>query len=154
MKNESINSYYCTLFIMSKISAMIVLTALAIGLFSLSVDPIAIFAQTGSNTTTTSTGTSTNISIVAGASAPNNPKFYDPSPANIAVGTTVTWTNNDATLHTVYSGSPDDAANSGKLFKSDFMAKGKTFSHTFDTAGTFDYYCTLHPFMIGQVVVK
>ena len=143
MKNETINSYYCALCIMSKISATIVLTALALGLVSLSIDSTSIFAQTG-----------TSISIVPGASTPNNPKFYDPSPANIAVGTTVTWTNNDATLHTVYSGSPDDAANSGKLFKSDFMAKGKTFSHTFDTAGTFPYYCTLHPFMMGQVVVK
>jgi amicyanin len=141
MKNETINSYYCALFIMSKISATIVLTALALGLVSLSIDSTSIFAQTG-----------TSISIVPGSSSPNNPKFYDPSPANIAVGTTVTWTNNDATLHTVYSGSP--TANSGELFKSDFMAKGKTFSHTFDTAGTFDYYCTLHPFMMGQVVVK
>ncbi|MCC2649312.1 MAG: mauC 1 [Nitrososphaeraceae archaeon] len=105
---------------MSKISTMLLLTALAVGIISLSIDSTAIFAQTA-----------TSISIVPGSSAPNNPKFYDPSPANVAVGTTVTWTNDD-----------------------DFMTKGKTFSHTFDTAGTFDYYCTLHPFMIGQVVVK
>src|SRR5919112_3321925 len=127
---------------MSKISTTVLLTALAIGLISLSIDSTAVFAQTG-----------TSVSIVPGSSTPNNPKFYDPTPVNVAVGTNVTWTNNDATLHTVYSGSPQDAANSGTLFKSDFMSKGKTFSHTFDTAGTFDYYCTLHPFMIGQVVV-
>jgi amicyanin len=126
---------------MSKISTTVLLTALAVGLISLSIDSTAIFAQTA-----------TSISIVPGSSAPNNPMFYDPSPANVAVGTTVTWTNNDATLHTVYSGSPTQ--DSGKLFQSPFMAKGKTFTHTFDTAGTFDYYCTLHPFMIGQVVVK
>jgi amicyanin len=125
---------------MSKISTTVLLTALAVGLISLSIDSTAIFAQTA-----------TSISIVPGSSAPNNPMFYDPSPANVAVGTTVTWTNDDATLHTVYSGSPQD---SGKLFQSPFMAKGKTFTHTFDTAGTIDYYCTLHPFMIGQVVVK
>jgi amicyanin len=126
---------------MSKISTTVLLTALAVGLISLSIDSTAIFAQTA-----------TSISIVPGSSAPNNPMFYDPSPANVAVGTTVTWTNDDATLHTVYSGSPTQ--DSGKLFQSPFMAKGKTFTHTFDTAGTFDYYCTLHPFMIGQVVVK
>jgi plastocyanin len=128
---------------MSKISTTIVLTALAVGLISLSMGSTAIFAQT-----------STSISIVPGASAPNNPKFYDPSPTNVAVGTTVTWTNNDATLHTVYSGTPDDSANSGKLFQSTYMAKGQTFEHKFDTAGTFDYYCTLHPFMIGKMVVS
>jgi plastocyanin len=121
---------------------MLLLTALAVGIISLSIDSTAIFAQTA-----------TSISIVPGSSAPNNPKFYDPSPANVAVGTTVTWTNDDATLHTVYSGLPSDPQQ-GQLFQSDFMTKGKTFSHTFDTAGTFDYYCTLHPFMIGQVVVK
>jgi amicyanin len=126
---------------MSKISTTVLLTALAVGLISLSIDSTAIFAQTA-----------TSISIVPGSSAPNNPMFYDPSPVNVAVGTTVTWTNDDATLHTVYSGSPTQ--DSGKLFQSPFMAKGKTFTHTFDTAGTFDYYCTLHPFMIGQVVVK
>jgi plastocyanin len=129
---------------MSKISTTIVLTVLAVGLISLSIGSTAIFAQTST----------TSITIVPGSSSPNNPKFYDPSPANVAVGTTVTWTNNDSTLHTVYSGSPDDSANGGKLFQSTYMAKGQTFEHKFDTAGTFNYYCTLHPFMIGQVVVK
>jgi amicyanin len=128
---------------MGKISTTVVLTALAVGLISLSIESTAIFAQT-----------STAISIVSGASAPNNPKFYDPPSANVAVGTTVTWTNNDATLHTVYSGTPDDSANGGKLFQSTYMAKGQTFEHKFDTAGTFDYYCTLHPFMLGKVVVS
>src|SRR5215210_8237343 len=126
---------------MNKISTTVLLTTLAVGLLSLSIDPTAIFAQTG-----------TNISIVPGSSAPNNPKFYDPSPVNIAVGTTVTWINNDATLHTAVSGTPDSGP-SGE-FDSSYLAKGKTFLHKFDTAGTFDYYCTLHPFMIGQIVVK
>ena len=128
---------------MRKISTTIVLTALAVGLISLSIDSTSVFAQT-----------STSVSIVPGSSAPNNPMFYDPDPVNVAVGTTVTWTNDDATLHTVYSGSPEDPENSGKIFQSQFMAKGATFSHTFATPGTIDYYCTLHPFMIGQVVVK
>ncbi len=127
---------------MRKIFTTLLLTALAVGLISLSIDATTIFAQSA-----------TNISIVPGSSAPNNPKFYDPSPANVAVGTTVTWINDDATLHTVYSGLPADPQQ-GQLFQSDFMTKGKTFSHTFATAGTFDYYCTLHQFMIGQVVVK
>ena len=128
---------------MSKISTTLFLTALAVGLISLSIDSTAIFAQTA-----------TSISIVPGSSAPNNPKFYDPDPANIAVGTTVTWTNDDATLHTVVSGNPTTGETADFGSSSTFLSKGKTISHTFDTAGTFDYYCTLHPFMIGQVVVK
>jgi plastocyanin len=126
---------------MNKIFTIVLLTVLAIGLISLSIDSIPVFSQA-----------STTISIVPGSSAPTNKIFYDPSPANVAVGTTVTWTNNDATLHTATSGTPDSGP-SGE-FDSSYLAKGKTFQHTFDKAGTFDYYCTLHPFMIGQVVVK
>lgn len=126
---------------MNKIATTLLLAALTVGVFSLSMDTIQVLAQTG-----------TPISIVPGSSAPTNPTFYDPSPANVAVGTTVTWTNNDATLHTATSGTPDSGP-SGE-FDSSYLAKGKTFQHTFDKAGTFDYYCTLHPFMVGQVVVK
>jgi plastocyanin len=130
---------------MSKISTTLLLTALAVGLISLSIDSTAIFAQTA-----------TSISIVPGSSAPNpENKYYDPDPANIAVGTTVTWINDDATLHTVVSGNPQTTGETADFGSSStFLSKGKTISHTFDTAGTFDYYCTLHPFMIGQVVVK
>jgi plastocyanin len=127
---------------MSKISTTVLVAALAVGLISLFVDSTAIFAQT-----------TTTISIVPGSSAPKpDNKYYDPSPANVAVGTTVTWMNDDATLHTAVSGTPDSGP-SGE-FDSSYLAKGKTFSHKFDTAGTFDYYCTLHPFMVAQVVVK
>lgn len=127
---------------MSKISTTVLVAALAVGLISLFVDSTAIFAQT-----------TTTISMVPGSSAPKpDNKYYDPSPANVAVGTTVTWMNNDATLHTAVSGTPDSGP-SGE-FDSSYLAKGKTFSHKFDTAGTFDYYCTLHPFMVAQVVVK
>ena len=126
---------------MSNISTTVVLIALAVGLSALSIGSAAIFAQTG-----------TSISIVPGASAPNNPKFYDPISVNVAVGTTVTWTNNDATLHTAVSGDPSSGPSG--IFDSGYLAKGKTFEHKFDAAGTFDYYCTLHPFMIGQIVVK
>jgi plastocyanin len=101
---------------------------------------------------TSNTSTSAAISIVPGSSNPNNPKFYDPSPANVTVGTTVTWTNNDSALHTVTSG--NSTSGPSGVFDSSIMPVGRTFQHTFDKAGTFDYYCILHPFMIAQVVVK
>ena len=68
-------------------------------------------------------------------------------------GTTVTWTNNDTTLHTIISGTPKGGI-SGTVFDSSYLISGKTFERKFDSTGTFDYYCTLHPFMMGTVVVK
>jgi plastocyanin len=104
------------------------------------------------NSTTASTSGS-QIDIAVGSSAPSNPKFYEPTTLTVPTGTTVTWKNSDSTLHTVTSGSAESGV-SGTEFDSSYMAGGKTFQHTFSSAGTFDYYCTLHPFMKGQVVVN
>ncbi len=101
------------------------------------------------------------VSIVPGSSSPSNGKFFVPSILNISMGTTVTWTNGDLTLyksfeveqlHTVSSGSLE-SGNIGIDFDSGFLAAGKTFQHTFVSTGTFDYFCTIHPFMTGKVVV-
>ena len=64
----------------------------------------------------------------------------------VAAGTTVTWTNHDDVPHTVTS--------TTKVFKSPPLDTGETFSYTFKLAGTFEYYCSLHPHMTGQIVVK
>jgi plastocyanin len=116
---------------------------------------------TGGNTTgngTMMTGNSTaasgnEIDISPGSSAPSNAKFYEPPTLTVPAGTTVTWKNTDSTLHTVTSGSAETGV-SGTEFDSSYLAGGKTFQHTFSSPGTFDYYCTLHPFMKGQVVVN
>jgi plastocyanin len=70
---------------------------------------------------------------------------FDPADVEVAAGTTVTWTNNDGTPHRVKAN--DDS------FDSDDMSQGDTFEHTFDTAGTFDYICAIHPSMKGTVTV-
>ncbi|HEY6883452.1 MAG TPA: plastocyanin/azurin family copper-binding protein [Nitrososphaeraceae archaeon] len=97
--------------------------------------------------------TAASVSIVKGASSPSIAKPYEPSPLRVKSGTSVTWTNNDSTLHTVTSGLPEQGA-LGTLFDSNIIAPGKTFAYAFNKAGTFDYSCTLHPTMRGQVVVK
>lgn len=66
--------------------------------------------------------------------------------------TTVTWTNNDDTLHTVTSANPE-AGNSGIEFDSSYLASGKKFQHDFTSTGQYSYYCTLHPFMTGTIYV-
>jgi plastocyanin len=102
------------------------------------------------NTTSAQGGNS--ITISPGSSVPSNGKFFVPDTLTVSKGTTVTWTNGDSTLHTVTSGSAE-SGNSGTEFDSSYLAAGKTFQHQFSTTGTFDYYCTLHPFMKGKVVV-
>ena len=103
------------------------------------------------NTTSAQGGNS--VTISPGSSVPSNGKFFVPAILTVSKGTTVTWTNGDSTLHTVTSGSPE-SGNSGTEFDSSYLAAGKTFQHLFSTAGTFDYYCTLHPYMKGKVVVN
>ena len=93
------------------------------------------------------------VSIVPGSS-PSNDKFFVPDPLTVSVGTAVTWTNDDSTLHTVTSGSPEGGVVPGTQFDSSYLAAGKTFIHSFESAGTFDYYCTLHPHMTGRIIVN
>lgn len=93
------------------------------------------------------------VIIAAGSSSPTASKFYEPVSLNVPIGTTVNWKNMDSTLHTVTSGSAEGGV-SGTEFDSSYLAAGKTFQHTFSSAGTFDYYCTLHPFMKGQIIVN
>jgi plastocyanin len=70
---------------------------------------------------------------------------FGPPEITVAVGATVTWTNQDSVSHTV------DANDNS--FVSESLGQGATFSHTFDVAGTFAYICGIHPSMAGTVVV-
>jgi plastocyanin len=85
------------------------------------------------------------VSIVSGASSLGD-RSYNPNPLTISTGTTVTWTNSDTVPHT-------STANGG-AFDSGTMAPGDTFRFTFAAAGTFQYHCTIHPGMVGSIVVQ
>ncbi len=85
------------------------------------------------------------VSIVSGA-ASKGASAFAPNPITISTGMTVTWMNNDSITHT--STSDTGAWNSGSL------APGASFSHTFQSAGTFSYHCTIHPGMVGTVTVR
>jgi plastocyanin len=73
-----------------------------------------------------------------------------PDPVHIKPGDTVVWTNHDAALHSVAFGDPAEGV---PILDFHLIAPGKSFSRTFDSAGTFDYYCVLHPFKTGTVIV-
>jgi plastocyanin len=64
----------------------------------------------------------------------------------VAPGTTVTWVNEDETPHTV--------TDKGRVFRSAALDTSDRFSYTFAQPGEFTYYCTLHPMMVGKIVVK
>jgi plastocyanin len=89
--------------------------------------------------------TATASAPVAGEQVSIDNFAFAPATLTVKVGGTVTWTNHDEEPHTV-------AANDG-TFHSPGMGTGATFSHTFPTAGTFDYVCSIHPMMHGTVVV-
>lgn len=93
------------------------------------------------------------ISILEGSSNPANNESYSPSMLTTSIGIPIKWTNNDFTIHTVTHESPDSTSDVVPIFDSGILASGKSFEFTFNKPGTYDYYCTLHPFMKGQVVV-
>jgi plastocyanin len=76
---------------------------------------------------------------------------FSPSNMDVAVGTTIKWTNKDAITHTVTSGSPGSASG---IFDSGNISQNGNFSFTFSQAGTFSYCCKIHPMMIGTITVK
>jgi len=77
---------------------------------------------------------------------------YDPPHVTIFIGGEILWRNDDSSAHTVTSGSASDGPD-GTFDSSIFMSK-KTFEHTFDKAGTYDYFCVVHPWMTGKVIVE
>jgi plastocyanin len=81
---------------------------------------------------------------------------FSPNPVTIQRGENVTWTNDDFLPHTVTSGSPDQAGTdeAGQDFDSGFIGTRASFTHTFDEQGEFEYFCELHPNMIGTVSVN
>ncbi|MGH2639527.1 MAG: cupredoxin domain-containing protein [Rhabdochlamydiaceae bacterium] len=92
------------------------------------------------------------ISLTNGASSRASAPGYSPDSVTLVMGknNTVTWTNNDSAAHTVTSTS----APSGASFNSGRMNSGATYSCTFTTPGTYQYYCKYHSWMIGTIVVK
>src|SRR3984957_13928679 len=71
---------------------------------------------------------------------------FGPQSVTVPVGATVTWTNRDDIPHTVVS--------TEGVFKSKVRDTDEKFSYTFAKAGTYPYYCTIHPKMTGQIVVQ
>ena len=120
---------------------------------------VEVLAADNESVTTTA---SPDITIAQGSSSSSNGKYFVPDTLNVSIGTTVNWRNGDLIpyksfeleqIHTVTSGSID-TGKIGKEFDSGFLSAGQSFQHNFNSSGTFDYFCFIHPFMTGKINVS
>ena len=94
------------------------------------------------------------VSIPVNVSSPgceSTNECYLPYSLEIQAGDTVSWSNDDTAAHTVTSGTPDGPDG---VFDSSLFMAGNTFEFTFDESGTYSYFCMVHPWMIGEIIVN
>ena len=103
------------------------------------------------------------INIPTGAADPNAPYFWQSEKDGSATGEihvlpgdTVKWSNADTAFHTVTSGISPDLGGEGPdgIFDSEFFSVGESWSYRFTDEGSYPYFCTIHPWMTGIVVVE
>jgi len=120
-----------------------------LAIFSLIAVAPSAFAEHGEG------GMSATVTNAPGSSTPGceeTDNCFVPSTVVITAGGTVTWENTDNAAHTASSGTA--AGGPDGVFDSSLIMAGGSYSHTFDTAGTFDYFCMVHPWMEGTVIVE
>ncbi|MCE9616951.1 MAG: cupredoxin domain-containing protein [Nitrosarchaeum sp.] len=95
------------------------------------------------------------VEIPKGTSSPGcetSNACFSPASLTINAGDTVEWTNTDTAAHTVTSGSPANGPSG--VFDSSLIMGGASFENTFDEAGSYDYFCMVHPWMVGNIQVN
>jgi len=94
------------------------------------------------------------VSLPMGSGVPGcdeTNECFLPYEETVAKGATVTWSNDDSAAHTVTSGTPTGGPDG--LFDSSIFMAGNSFEFTFNDAGTYDYFCMVHPWMAGIINV-
>ena len=94
--------------------------------------------------------TSASEAVVAAAASPATVEIdnfaFAPETLTVTAGTTVTWKNADDSPHRI--------GDQNGTFKSAALDTDDTFSHTFAAPGEYPYICTMHPYMVGKIVVR
>ena len=124
---------------------------LLLGLFAASIMALGMSSYAFAQTTF-------DVNIPTGAASPDAPYFWQ-SEINgdtsgiveITIGDSISWKNADSAAHTVTSGTPTDGPDN--IFDSGLYGPGKSFTHKFDEIGFYPYYCLVHPWMDGAVIV-
>lgn len=109
--------------------------------------------ERSSSASTLSTMEAGTVISIVGNSGSNS---YNPNLIEFKVGDILSWRNDDSSPHTVTSSSSSSSSsgnNNITTFDSGVLMRGETFSFTFDMEGKYPYFCTLHPNMVGTVVV-
>ena len=130
---------------------------------------VSIKNGTGSTPATTNTTSESQTTNSGTQSSTNSTEImienfaYNPADITVPVGTTVTWVNEDNVGHTVTEGNPNspkpanlrvfDSSGEGLTGKVALIGAGQSWNYTFTTPGTYEYYCIVHPYMIGQITV-
>jgi len=143
-----------------KIGYTILFAALAISFVV--IGPGEILAQgtnatnaTNASSTSGSAGGQTTVVMPAGSLDPNSEKGYEPDPATVSPGSTIVWDNQDNALHTATSGDPTTAVPDGKFDTGMVGAMTQSQPIAMPTEpGEYTYFCTLHPYLVGTVVVQ
>jgi predicted secreted protein with PEFG-CTERM motif len=78
---------------------------------------------------------------------------FIPNPVTVEIGTIVTWSNTDTAAHTASSGTAA-GGDMGEVWNSSLIMTGGSYSYTTDTVGSFDYFCMVHPWMAGTLIVE
>ncbi|HXX72084.1 MAG TPA: multicopper oxidase domain-containing protein [Candidatus Acidoferrales bacterium] len=122
----------------------------AVGIFKVGTANQSSTTSTTSSTQTYSTPVTGSVSVaINSGSALNTTSIYFSPPTItvvIGVNNTVIWTNDDSAEHTVTA--------TNNSFNSGYIEPGQSFTYTFTTPGTYTYYCTIHPWMKGTVIVE
>ena len=120
-----------------------------LAIFSLIAVSPSAFAEHGEG------GMAATVTNAPGSSTPGceaTDSCFIPSTVVIALGGTVTWENTDNAAHTATGGTPADGPSGA--FDSSLVMAGGSFAQTFDSEGTYPYFCMVHPWMQGTVVVE
>ena len=112
---------------------------------------IAVFAILFSVSYSYAQESAPDVVIPFGAQDPNFSNFYDPKVLTVMEGSKVTWKNLDTIRHSITSGSNADSSDG--LFDSGLLGFTQTYAYRFLEKGTFDYHCSVHPWMSGTVIV-
>ena len=94
------------------------------------------------------------VSMPEGSSSPgceSTNECFIPYELHVNVGDTVTWSNDDVGAHTVTSGTLETLHDG--IFDSGLFMPGAMFEFTFESPGEYDYFCIVHPWMVGKIIV-
>ena len=122
----------------------------------LSFSLLAVFVVIAVTPSAFADHTSATVTNAPGSSTPGCEATADgcfiPSMVTLDIGGEVTWANDDTAAHTVTAGTPTDGPSGA--FDSGLVMAGSSFSHIFEEAGSYDYFCMVHPWMQGMVMVS